>query len=222
MTINLSIIPRGIGLLGGTFDPVHTGHLALAREALRALNLLRIDFVPAPAPWQKAVLTPVDLRVAMLEAAIAGHPEFGLNLCDVLREGATYTIDTVRELRQTLGEAMPLVLLIGQDQWVNFHTWKDWERLTDYASIAICSRSAASAVPSDVVTRWAQDRWTAPREINLFPAGRLTRFSMPEHSASSTKIRTLFSQAGRQEALKRLSAWLPAATAALIARRNLY
>ena len=215
-------ISRGIGLLGGTFDPVHTGHLALAREALRAMNLLRVDFVPAPAPWQKDVLTPVDLRVAMLEAAIAGRPEFGLNLCDVLREGATYTIDTVRELRQRLGAAMPLVLLIGQDQWVNFHTWKDWERITDYASIAICSRGAAHASPVQAVASWAQSHWIPPSEINRFSSGRLTRFSMPEHSASSTKIRTLFATAGRWEALKQLSSWLPAATAALIARRNIY
>ena len=215
-------ISRGIGLLGGTFDPVHTGHLALAREALRAMNLLRVDFVPAPAPWQKDVLTPVDLRVAMLEAAIVGRPEFGLNLCDVLREGVTYTIDTVRELRQRLGAAMPLVLLIGQDQWVNFHTWKDWERITDYASIAICSRGAALASPVQAVADWAQSRWTAASEINRFSSGRLTRFSMPEHSASSTKIRTLFASAGRREALKQLSSWLPAATAALIARRNIY
>lgn len=215
-------ISRGIGLLGGTFDPVHTGHLALAREAIRALNLLRVDFVPAPAPWQKDVLTPVNLRVAMLEAAIAGHAEFGLNLCDVLREGATYTIDTVRELRRTLGEAMPLVLLIGQDQWANFHTWKDWERITDYASIAVCSRGGASALPAQAVTDWAQPRWIPPQEINRFSSGRLTRFSMPEHSASSTKIRTLFATAGRKEALKQLSSWLPAPTAALIARRNIY
>ncbi len=221
MTTRYSI-PRGIGLLGGTFDPVHTGHLALAREALRRLNLLRVDFIPAPAPWQKDVLTPVDLRVAMLEAAIEGHPEFGLNLCDVLREGATYTIDTVRELRRTVGDAMPLVLLIGWDQWVNFHTWKDWQAIGDYASIAVCSRGATDAVPQPAVLHWAQARWTSPLELNRFPAGKLARFSMPEHRASSTKIRTLFARAGRQEALKRLASWLPAPTAALIARRNIY
>ena len=217
-----SSIPRGIGFLGGTFDPVHTGHLALAREALRAMNLLRVDFLPAPAPWQKDVLTPVNLRVEMLREALAGHDEFGLNLCDVLRPGATYTIDTVRELRDAAGAAMPLVLLIGADQWVNFHTWKMWEKLTDFVSIAICDRGGDIRKPDADVAQWAAQRLVLPREINCFPAGRITTFSMPAHEASSTKIRSLFASEGRQEALKKLTHWLPTATASLIARRNIY
>ncbi len=213
---------RGIGLLGGTFDPVHTGHLALAREAIRQLRLLRVDFVPAPAPWQKNVLTPLNLRLAMLEAAMSGHAEFGINLTDVLREGATYTIDTVRDLRNAVGTSLPLILLIGQDQWVNFHTWKDWARLTDYVSIAVCSRGAAAGSPSVDVRDWAESRLTSPETVNEVPHGKITFFSMPEHAASSTKIRSLFASVGQREALRQLSAWLPPPTAALIARRNIY
>lgn len=214
--------PRGIGLLGGTFDPVHTGHLALAREAIRQLKLLRVDFVPAPAPWQKDVLTPLNLRLAMLEAAVSDHPEFGINLTDVLREGATYTIDTVRDLRNAVGTSLPLILLIGQDQWVNFHTWKDWTRLTDYVSIAVCSRGTAKGAPTEAVKVWAEERLTAPEIVNEVPHGKITFFSMPEHAASSTKIRSLFASVGQREALRQLSAWLPPPTAALIARRNIY
>lgn len=217
-----SIISRGIGLLGGTFDPVHTGHLALAREALRALHLARVDFLPAPAPWQKNVLTPIDQRLALLEAALEGHPEFGINLCDVLRDGPTYTIDTVRELRRDVGGSMPLVLLIGADQWSNLHTWRDWEKLTDFASIAICDRGGETAAPRPEVARWAQSRWCDARELTQTPSGRLSRFDMPEHDASSTKIRRLFAELGRSEALRRLALWLPTPTAALIARRRLY
>lgn len=220
--MTVSFFPRGIGLLGGTFDPVHTGHLALAREAVRQLRLLRVDFVPAPAPWQKDVLTPLNLRLAMLEAAVADHPEFGIDLTDVLREGATYTIDTVRELRSRVGASQPLILLIGRDQWVNFHTWKDWERLTDYVSIAVCSRGATAGAPAEAVRDWADKRLTAPETVNETPHGKITFFSMPEHAASSTKIRSLFASAGQREALRRLASWLPAPTAALIARRNIY
>ena len=132
---------RGIGLLGGSFDPVHNGHLAVARGALEALRLQRVDFVLAPRPWQKSVATPVWLRLEMLRAAI-GKNEQQLAVCtkELERTGATYTIDTVRSLREDYGPSMPLVLLIGADQWENFHTWRCWQELFEFVSVAVCTR----------------------------------------------------------------------------------
>ena len=75
----------GIGLLGGTFDPVHVGHIALAEQALKVLNLTRVDFLPAGNPWQKHPLTPAVDRVRMLELAVAGKPGLAVNLCEVNR-----------------------------------------------------------------------------------------------------------------------------------------
>ena len=87
----------GIGLLGGTFDPVHVGHIALAEQALKVLNLTRVDFLPAGNPWQKHPLTPAVDRVRMLELAVAGKPGLAVNLCEVNRPGPTYTVDTLRQ-----------------------------------------------------------------------------------------------------------------------------
>ncbi len=78
--LHQSVYRRGIGLLGGTFDPIHNGHLAVAQGALRELRLARVDFVPAPSPWQKDVLTPVTRRIEMIQAAIETEPLMGVNL----------------------------------------------------------------------------------------------------------------------------------------------
>ena len=170
--------PRGIGLLGGTFDPIHNGHLALAREALRTLRLQRIELLVASA-----------LRVRMAEDALAHEAHMRVNLTEVLRDGATYTIDTLKVLRDELGPSEPLVLIIGCDQWANFHTWKHWRDFTDYCSVAVCRRGGEYAGPnikrlprnSSAITpaekspafRWCRIWPTPPlsaRPLPVFPA----------------------------------------------------
>lgn len=137
---------KGIGLLGGTFDPIHQGHLALAASALDQLKLQQIDFLLAPRPWQKSVLTSVTDRARMIEQAIRGNPRLKLNLTEVFRPGLTYTIDTLKALREKLGgNPVPLVLLMGQDQWANLKTWKSWQELTDYANLAVFNRGKSAS-----------------------------------------------------------------------------
>lgn len=217
-----TIIERGIGLLGGTFDPIHNGHLTVARHALDALKLSRIDFVPAPAPWQKSVATPVARRIEMIEAAISGNERFKLNTIEVMREGATYTIDTLKEMRDLVGPSTPLILIMGADQWKNFHTWKSWEEFSDLASIALCNRENDEPEANEAVTDHWADREVAPDEIREFSCGKLTRFHIPAHEASSTKIRTLFSTLPRHEAFKQLEKWLPVGVARVIYNARLY
>ena len=180
------MIARGIGLLGGTFDPVHCGHLEIARAAQRSLGLVRVDLLPAGAPWQKDLVTPAQERLEMLKRVLAARPDSGLGIetIELMRLGATYTIDTLAALRRRLGPAMPLVLILGGDQWANLHTWKRWTELLNYASFGICRRAGAPLSASPEVESWSQDKWVAPEALNGHPSGRIAQFTMAPHEAT--------------------------------------
>ena len=129
---------RGLGILGGTFDPVHAGHLCLARAALDAVPLVRVELMPAGEPWQKSRISPGIHRLNMLRIAVEYEPQCRINTSELCRSGATYTIDTVSRLREEVGPDMPLVLILGSDQWFNLSTWREWQSLTDFVHIAYC------------------------------------------------------------------------------------
>ena len=155
---------RRVGLLGGTFDPPHLAHLALGRLAQQALSLDELRWLPAGSPWQKAgrVLAPAAQRVAMLAALLDGTPGCVIDPRETQRRGATYTIDTVRELQQ---QALPnsdtdWFLILGQDQYARFDTWRDWPELLQRLTLAVAGRAgqapqapaALAAVPHRCVT----------------------------------------------------------------------
>lgn len=118
---------RRVGILGGTFDPVHYGHLVIAEEACAALDLAEMVFVPAGQPPHKpgSVVATVHHRLAMLELAIAGNSRFSLSRVDLERPGPSYTVETLRLLRQQWGEQTALYFLIGWDSLEDFLTWRD-------------------------------------------------------------------------------------------------
>lgn len=135
---------RRIGLLGGTFDPVHNAHLALACIALDTLGLDELRWIPAGAPWQKTRrITAGAHRAAMLQLAIAGEPRFVLERCELERAGPSYTLDTVRELQQREPGAQ-WFLVIGQDQFANLHTWHGSDELLSRVTLAVAARPRAA------------------------------------------------------------------------------
>ena len=215
---------RGIGLLGGTFDPIHNGHLAIAEEALGSLGLLEVDFLPASRPWQKSVLTSVTDRVRMIQVAIAGRPRLRVNLEEVYRPGLTYTIDTLVSLRKKAGPYMPLVLLMGFDQWTNLTTWRSWELLGDYADIAVFTRTGrgrAGAEPA-ALRAWSDGRVVSPELCTSAPCGLVSFFPMAPHAASSTEIRAILSGASTASGTAKLEGWLPAGVLRYINQHGLY
>ena len=136
--------PRRIGIFGGSFDPVHNAHVALARLALAELALDELRWVPAGQPWQKArPLTPAVHREAMVALAIAGIPRFALERCELERSGPSYTLDTVRTLQAAEPDAA-WFLVIGQDQYAGFHGWHGWQELLTRVTLAIANRPDAS------------------------------------------------------------------------------
>ena len=149
---------RRIGLFGGSFDPVHLAHLALARQARDELHLDELRWVPAGNPWQKTrQLTPAAQREAMLRLAIADEPRFVIERCELQRAGPSYTLDTVRALQAEWPAALPAewFLVIGADQYRNLHTWHGFEQLLQRVSLAVAERpgEAPAASAGDVDPR---------------------------------------------------------------------
>ncbi len=167
-----------IGILGGSFDPVHSAHLAMADAFAAALSLDEVRFMPASRPWQKHGLSASgDERVAMLSVALAQHrPVRGRYVVDtreLIRGGATYTIDTLIDLRAELGNAVPLVFLFGADQLVHLDTWRNWLQLWDHAHLAAVTRPGfdVADLPVAVAEAWSARAGDA-EALRSAPAGR--------------------------------------------------
>lgn len=138
---------RRIGLFGGTFDPPHKAHVALATLALHELALDELRWIPAGEPWQKArVITPAVHREAMVRLAMGSEPRFVLERCEIQRRGPSYTLDTVREL-QAAEPGAQWFLVIGQDQYAGLHTWRDWRELLGRVTLAVANRPGPAQAP---------------------------------------------------------------------------
>ncbi|MBI4408916.1 MAG: nicotinate (nicotinamide) nucleotide adenylyltransferase [Gemmatimonadetes bacterium] len=135
-----------LGVFGGSFDPPHLGHLIVAQDAALALSLDRVLFVPAAVPPHKRgqSLSAGEVRLEMTRAAIAGNPLFEASDVELTRTGPSYTIETLRELvTRTRGDAeeLALFLLMGVDQFREFHTWREPEEIARLASLAVFARA---------------------------------------------------------------------------------
>ena len=186
-----------LGLYGGTFDPVHFGHLRLATEMREAFRLERVVFLPAGHPWQRERDTYAAgaHRVRMLELAIAGEPAFAVDDREVRREGPSYTADTLEEYREECGPAAPLVFLCGTDAFARVETWHRWESLFELAHFAVAVRAddpewlskGPGAIPKALWPRVTMSL----KDILRSPAGRIMTFAMTPIAISSTSIRAL-------------------------------
>jgi nicotinate-nucleotide adenylyltransferase len=131
-----------IGVLGGTFDPIHVAHLLLAEQAREQLVLDKVLLVPAGDPWRKADrdISPAMQRLEMVRRAAAGNPYLEVDDRELRREGPTYTVDTLRELRGEMEADDDLFLILGEDALIDLPNWRDPAALAEYASIAVAPR----------------------------------------------------------------------------------
>jgi len=143
-----------IGLFGGSFDPIHHGHLILARDAMECLALDRVIFIPANVSPHKLSHppAPVGIRCEMVEAAIAGESRFSMDACEAEREGASYAVDTVRLMRARFPEAR-LFYFIGEDNVPDLQTWREIEALQALASFVVLARGDSGMVEGFPVIR---------------------------------------------------------------------
>jgi len=131
-----------IGVLGGTFDPIHNGHLLMAEEVRARLNLTVVLFVPAGQPWLKvdSPISAAEHRAQMVRLAIAGKPYFKLSTMEIERAGPTYTVDTIAELRAQLGEGDELFFIMGRDNLSELPQWKEPSRLVEMCYLVTVPR----------------------------------------------------------------------------------
>jgi nicotinate-nucleotide adenylyltransferase len=132
---------RRIGLMGGSFDPVHQAHVALAQVALDHLGLDEVRWIPVGQAWQKArALTAAQHRLAMLQLATQAEPRFVLDPIETTRPGPSYTLDTIRALQEAAPASNQWYLIIGQDQYANLHTWHGFAELLQRVHLAVACR----------------------------------------------------------------------------------
>ncbi|WP_233851936.1 nicotinate-nucleotide adenylyltransferase [Paraburkholderia sp. HD33-4] len=187
-------MPRRIGLLGGTFDPIHDGHLALARRFADVLRLTELVLLPAGQPWQKTDVSPAEHRLAMTRAAAASLAIPGVTVRvatdEIEHEGATYTVDTLQRWREREGDDASITLLIGADQLVHLDTWRDWRRLFELAHIGAATRpgfdlgSVAPEVAKEIAARRAR-----ADVLQATPCGHLLIDTTLAFNVSATDIR---------------------------------
>jgi len=170
-----------IGIYGGTFDPVHLGHLIVAEEVRVKLGLKRVLFVPAGKPWMKASrreITSGDHRLAMIRLAIAGNPDFDVSTIDLERPGQSYSVETISCLREVLGPEAKIYFILGCDALNEVHLWKDPARLISMCYMVAAPRPGCK--PPDL-----------ERLEQLLPgiSGRTVNLEMEPVGISSSEVR---------------------------------
>lgn len=213
---------RRVGILGGTFDPVHHAHLAIAEAVRQALTLSGLLFVPAFLPPHKPTYTISAFahRAAMLELAVAGRPGFQVSRLEAEREGPSFSIDTLKALRALLGPEIELFFIIGMDAFAEIHTWKAYRQLLNYTSFVVigrpdqCRQSCGQTVLADFpgyVFAEAAGCWQGePGQ------GAICPLAVVPMEVSSTRIREAVRQ-GRS-----IAAHVPPAVADYIKAQGLY
>lgn len=182
-----------IGILGGTFDPIHLGHLRLAQEVGEALALDVVRFVPGGMPPHRAApQTPASDRVAMVRLAIADNPLFTLDERETRRAGPSYTCDTLAEIRAEVGATRPLVLILGADAFLGFTTWRNWRDVLRLAHIAAAHRpgTALGAMPAELAAEFTARRGDA-RALHGAPGGAIVEVAITALDISATQVREL-------------------------------
>jgi len=190
-----------LGIFGGTFDPVHYGHLRLAEEAADTLSLPRVRWIPAGQPaLRDAPRVGARQRLDMVRLAITGNPRFELDDGEVEAAQTSFTVPTLERLRRpdVCGTRRPLVLLVGNDAFAGMSAWHRWEQLFDLAHVAVAHRPGYSISAEDLPPvlagifrhRFCDD----PLQLASAPAGHIVTFAMTPLDISATRIRSLLSK----------------------------
>lgn len=196
-----------IGILGGTFDPVHYGHLIVAETCRERLRLNQIRLIPASSPPHKPGVKVADghARADMLLLAVSGYPEYVVDRRELKRSGPSFTVDTLRELRAQLPDD-ELFLLMGADSLRDFLTWREPEEIALLATIVACNRPGVAEITSSQIVEW----------VGQPVAARVLSVTIPGTDLSATELRQRIAE-GRS-----LRFLTPRAVEAFISQHGLY
>jgi nicotinate-nucleotide adenylyltransferase len=176
-----------IGLFGGTFDPIHFGHLRPALDVMETLSLEELRFIPAHVPPHRDTpLITAEQRSQIVAVAIAEQPGFVLDTCELERSGPSYTVDTLLDFRSRYGKDMPLVLLLGTDAFAGLPSWHRWEEIIQLAHIALMTRPGGDSSCTGFLS---QHEVKDPDALHQTPAGSILRVPVTQLDISATDIR---------------------------------
>ena len=182
---------KPLAIFGGTFDPIHLGHLCVAWEASELLDADVLMMPSSIPPHRPPPVASAPQRVAMLQVALRGQARLILDARELARGGPSYTVDTLAELRAEHADR-PLVLLLGADAFAGLPSWHDWQRLLELAHIGVLSRPGEQAALPEELQREASDRWVGDSAaLQSTSAGRLMALSVTPLQISATRIRQL-------------------------------
>lgn len=182
---------RPVGVLGGTFDPIHLGHLRPALEVWEQLDLEEIRIVPCHIPpHRRSPRASVAQRVRMVELAVQGQAGFRLDLREVERAGPSYSVDTLTALRAELGEDVPLCLIMGMDAFAGLPSWHRWTELIELAHLVVTHRPGSPASQDIDLGDWLERvRTEDPRDLHARSRGHVWFCPVTQLDISATDIR---------------------------------
>jgi nicotinate-nucleotide adenylyltransferase len=188
---------EAVGVLGGTFDPVHIGHLRTALEVLQACRLAIVRLMPCGVPAHRAPpVAPAQLRLRMLALAAASEPRFLVDDREVRRQGVSYSIDTLAELRAEAGTA-PICLILGADAFLGLPSWKRWRELTDLAHLIVMQRPGAALPAAGELQDFLRARRAnAVHALGTAPAGLIWLQPVSQLEISASAIRASVAAGG--------------------------
>ena len=206
-----------IGIFGGTFDPIHFGHLRPALEVLQALRLDEVRFIPLKVAVHRGQpAASAAQRLAMVRAAVAGQPGFVVDERELSRSDGSYTYDTLLSLRDELG-ATPVCLLMGADAFNSFHTWHRPADILELAHLVVMRRPGSQAPQAAAVRGWlAARRAGCAADLHCRPAGRIFLQTVTQLDIAATVIRELVARGATPRYL------LPEPVLDIIERERLY
>jgi nicotinate-nucleotide adenylyltransferase len=179
-------------VFGGTFNPIHYGHLRSAQALFEYLPIGHLRFVPARLPpHREEPQVRAEHRAAMVERAIAGDPRLSCDRRELDRDGPSYTVDTLESLRSELGAQAPLVLVLGCDAFLGFDTWHRWQAILRLAHLVVMARPGWVLPNTGPVGQLLEENTGSPSELASVPAGSIVAVELEPWPVSSTEIRAL-------------------------------
>ncbi len=189
-------MPAPLGLFGGTFDPVHFGHLRLAEESIGHLGLGGVRWIPAGQPPHRgAPQVTADQRLEMVRRSTAGNERFSVDASEVEAAAPSYTVHTLERLRRELGATQSLVLLVGADAFAGLASWHRWADIFSLAHVAVSHRPGfpveTGSLPQELASQFNARRLSDAGSLKDAPAGGIVTFAMTQLAISATQIRKL-------------------------------